>query len=194
MLVAGVDEVGRGSLAGPIISVAALFDIPDGYWTSVSPIPGAKDSKKFTSDLAREKVFDKIINDPLLIGFGIGQIDVGYINQHGIELANLASFNRAIMTIGTKPETILVDGNKPVPSTSICQYCAPKADNLWWPVSVASILAKVIRDRHMAELSSDWPMYDWINNKGYGSKTHQIALKQYGPSPYHRRLFVRNLI
>jgi ribonuclease HII len=174
-------------------AVAAMFEVPKDFsWDrKLSPIEGVTDSKKFSSRKAREVVFRRILKSSYLVDFGLGEATVEEINEHGIDEANRLAFYRAWSSLKPAPSYMLVDGDKPAPAFSYSQQMnKPKADFLWWPVGAASILAKVIRDNHMAELGADFPCYDWASNAGYGSPVHLQALKEFGASPLHRSKFV----
>jgi ribonuclease HII len=194
-LICGIDEVGRGALAGPLFAVAALFNSPPGEWElSKSPIDGINDSKKLKPE-KRVELFHKILNFKGLIDFGIGEASVREINSKGIDWANELAFKRALGDISRVPDHVIIDGKLPVIGWNPkYQTCEPKADANYWPVSAASILAKVIRDRYMAELGTDNPQYKWNSNSGYGSKAHKQALKEFGACGLHRKQFVGGLI
>lgn len=195
--ISGLDEVGRGSLAGPLIAVATLFDCQHQDDSRIPPVHGIRDSKKFSNIAQREEVYLRILRCPTLIDFGIGEVSVDEINRHGIQWANEIAFDRALQQLKMVPYFCIIDGNygakfwRDMPSR---QLVIPKADNLYWQVGAASILAKVIRDRYMRELHDKWPMYDFAKNAGYGSPKHLAALKQYGPSSHHRLQFVKGLL
>lgn len=196
MYICGLDEVGRGALAGPMMAVASLFHLPDNWtWSDVdthnSPIPGVNDSKKLTATKRRD-VFHHILRSNQIIDFGIGEVSVTEIDNHGIEWANRQAFERAVKELRIGPNYILVDGDHPLYGWDMrLQHNEPKADGRWWPVGAASILAKVIRDSFMAELGRDFPRYQWASNAGYGSDAHQLAIIENGPCNLHRRQFVR---
>jgi len=187
-LICGVDEVGRGCLAGPMVAVAALFK---GWETGV---PGVDDSKKLTPN-KRDKLFPMILWSPFLIDFGVGQVEVEEINQYGITWANDMSFSRAIDSLPIRPNFIIVDGVKGVSGWDRTnQLVETKADGKYPVVGAASILAKVIRDRHMEELHDRFPQYKWEKNKGYGSQDHTDALRAHGHCSHHRLQFLRKII
>lgn len=186
--VCGVDEVGRGCLAGPLVSVAALFYSWD---TGVEEVD---DSKKISAK-KREKIFKKILHSPRLIDFGIGIVSVEEINDMGIHHANVLAFSRSVQMLPQKPKALVVDGTVGVPGWGPQNMLVePKADGNYPVVSAASILAKVIRDSHMQELSALFPHYCWNKNKGYGTKDHTDALRQYGGTIHHRRKFISNFV
>lgn len=196
-LICGIDEVGRGALAGPLIAVASLFDVENtGNWAMhKSPIEGVDDSKAFGSKghSKRTEVFHRILRHEVTVDFGIGYVSVEEINQEGIDYANQLAFYRASRDLKVAPNFILVDGDMNCPGWSYqFQRAAPKADGMWWPVGAASILAKVIRDNLMIELGLDYLPYKWARNAGYGTQDHVAAIRHFGPSPHHRTKFIRN--
>lgn len=194
-LICGFDEVGRGSLAGPLIAVGALFPSQADFLPHTSPIRGLKDSKKFSSHEARRAVFDDLIRSHHLIDFGIGIVWTEEINKVGIDEANALAFYYALDALIKEPDFLLVDGDKPVRHFQRSfQRVEPKADSKYWPVSAASILAKVIRDELMDDLHRDFPAYGWNRNKGYGSEEHQEALRRHGPCRLHRHKFIRGIL
>ena len=175
--ICGVDEVGRGSLLGPVVAVAVI--LPEGYFHK-----DIKDSKKLT-EKKREELYDIIVENAISIGVGIVYEDV--IDKVNIYEATKIAMKEAIKNLNIKPEHILIDAMKldlDIPSTSII-----KGDALSESIAAASIIAKVTRDRMIEELSEEYPMYDLKNNKGYGTKKHLDALKKYGPCPHHRKSF-----
>ncbi len=195
MLLCGIDEVGRGSLAGPLLAVAALFEAglnQESWRAEYSPILGVKDSKKFPSHNKRAEVYHTILLSPKLIDFGIGEISAYEIDKIGIDKANTIAFEMAVKGLCTQPEFILVDGTNPLYGWDMQkQRAIPKADSLYWPVGAASILAKVIRDTYMSELALDYPQYEWSKNSGYGTKEHLEVLRRIGSSPIHRTSFIK---
>lgn len=200
-LIAGLDEVGRGSLAGPLIAVAAAF-IGDmnphqqsySWNMENSPIKGVNDSKKLAAK-QRLEVFTRILRSAELFDFGIGEVSAKEIDVKGIEVANGLAFHRAVEDLKQPPDYVLLDGLNPLKGWDVMnQQYKPKADGLWWQVGAASILAKVIRDSFMTELSSDFPAYNWQNNMGYGSEEHRTAIVKKGPCVLHRAKFISNII
>ncbi len=192
--VAGLDEVGRGAIAGPMVAVAAMFVLPEkneaGWQTKHSPIPGVNDSKKFATREKREEVYHRILRSEYLVDFGIGLITVDKINELGIETANRHAFFDAWRDLKHEPHFLLVDGDRPAPHFSYSQQKnRPRGDGFWWPVGAASILAKVIRDLYMVELGLDYPHYLWKQNAGYETKDHAKAVLSHGLSPLHRKKF-----
>lgn len=196
-LICGLDEVGRGALAGPILAVAALFEMPakQDWVRKNSPINGVNDSKAFSDDGKRREVYSRILRHATLLDFGIGIGSVSEINLKGIDEANRLAFIRAWSELKKEPSFILVDGNRPVPAWNYSlQEHRPRGDSLWWPVGAASILAKTIRDDIMRELGAEFPHYGWNDNAGYGTTQHSKALQQHGPCPHHRRQFIEKIM
>ncbi len=176
-LIAGVDEVGRGPLIGPVVASAVI--LPPHFFNK-----DIKDSKKLT-EKKREKLYDVIVENAISIGIGIVYEDK--IDEVNIYEATKIAMKMAIDNLKVKPEHILIDAMKldiGINSTSII-----KGDALSESIASASIIAKVTRDRLMIEMDKEYPMYDLKNNKGYGTKKHIEALKQYGPCKYHRKTF-----
>ncbi len=199
MLICGLDEVGRGSLAGPILAVAAVFVTPskllrwDEYEMENTPISGVDDSKKL-SQVKRRNVFHRILRKESLVEFGVGEVSAHEINEIGIDNANNLVFERAVRDLKFVPNFIIIDGENPLFGWEIqYQHHEPRADGRFWPVGAASILAKVIRDDFMAELGTDYPHYGWENNAGYGTNEHVEAIKNFGPCNLHRLQFLRKI-
>jgi ribonuclease HII len=200
MLICGLDEVGRGALAGPMIAVASAFVVPgkwvwwDAYEMDNSPVSGVDDSKKL-SPTKRRDVFYRILRWESFLDFGIGEVSADEINDMGIEKANSLAFERAVRDLKYDPGYLLIDGDNPLFGWDINrQHHEPRADGRFWPVGAASILAKVIRDDYMVELGTDHPEYGWERNSGYGSKHHQEALQRVGPCHLHRTQFIRKIM
>lgn len=186
-LICGVDEVGRGCLAGPIVSVAALFKT----WDVNCPVD---DSKKLSAK-KRLTIFSDLLRCSELIDFGIGEVTVEEIDQVGIDRANVFAFDRAIKALPVRPNFLIIDGVKRAPGFYPHEMLvSPKADGAYPVVGAASVLAKVIRDGLMDELHNEFPAYAWDSNKGYGSREHIVALKSLGPTVHHRSLFIREII
>ena len=181
-LVCGVDEAGRGPLAGPVCAAAVI--LPRGL-----EIDGLDDSKKL-SEKKREKLFDDIVN--AAVSYGIAFAGVEEIEEHNILGATFMAMNRAIEQLSPKPELALIDGNR---NKGICieSRCVVKGDSKCADIAAASILAKVTRDRYMLEMAEKYPQYRFEQHKGYGTKLHYEMLREYGPSPIHRRDFLRKM-
>ncbi len=176
-LIAGVDEVGRGPLIGPVVASAVM--LPKGYFHE-----DIKDSKKL-SEKKRERMYDIIKENAISIGIGVVSEDV--IDEINIYEATKVAMKKAIDNLSVKPEHVLIDAMKldlDIPSTSII-----KGDALSESIAAASIIAKVTRDKMLEEMDKEFPMYDLKNNKGYGTKKHLEALEKYGACKYHRKSF-----
>ena len=177
-LVAGVDEAGRGPLAGPVVAAAVILD--DRY-----PIKGLADSKKLTA-LRRDRLFDEIRAKALCCS--IAQASVEEIDQLNILQATLLAMRRAVAGLRLKPTKVLVDGNQ-LPVLDMLAEAIVKGDALVPAISAASILAKVHRDRGCAELDLLHPQYGFAKHKGYGTAEHLAALAEHGACPQHRKTF-----
>jgi ribonuclease HII len=175
---AGVDEVGRGPLAGPVVAAAVL--LPPGV-----SVPGADDSKSLTPD-ERERVAEDIRRVALSIGFGL--VRPALIDRMNILEASRLAMRRAVLALDPAPELVVVDGWE-VPRFPAPQHARPKADATSLSVACASIVAKVRRDRIMARWHRVFPRYDFAGNKGYPTPAHRAALVEFGPCPIHRRSF-----
>ena len=181
-LLCGVDEAGRGPLAGPVCAAAVI--LPVGL-----EIPGLNDSKKLT-EKKREELFDVITAQAL--SFGIAFASVEEIEERNILNATFLAMNRAIAQLDPQPELALIDGNR---NTGIERpsRCVVKGDARCADIAAASVLAKVSRDRVMRELAKQYPQYHFEQHKGYGTKLHYERLREFGPSPIHRMSFLRKL-
>lgn len=181
-LICGVDEAGRGPLAGPVYAAAVILprDIV---------IDGLNDSKKLT-EKKREALFDVITER--VLSCGIASASVEEIEELNILNATFLAMNRAIAKLAPTPELALIDGNR---STGIAMpsRCIVKGDSRCADIAAASILAKVSRDRYMLTLAEKYPQYHFEQHKGYGTKLHYEALREYGPSPEHRPSFLRKM-
>jgi ribonuclease HII len=177
-LVAGVDEAGRGPLAGPVVAAAVILD-------QRQPINGLADSKKLTA-LRREKLFDEIRAKALCCS--IAQASVEEIDRLNILQATLLAMRRAVEGLRLKPNKVLVDGNR-LPDIGLPAQAIVGGDALVPAISAASILAKVHRDRWCLELDQLYPQYGFAKHKGYGTAAHLAALKAHGPCAEHRISF-----
>ena len=177
-LLAGVDEAGRGPLAGPVFAAAVILD-------DLSPISGLADSKKLTSK-KREQLYDIIKARALC--FCIASASVQEIDQLNILQATLLAMQRAVKGLRLKPTKVLVDGNR-LPVLDIRAEAIIKGDATVASISAASILAKVERDRWCVEVDPQFPHYGFLTHKGYGTQVHLRALLEYGPCDLHRRSF-----
>lgn len=185
-LIAGVDEAGRGPLAGPVFAAAVIFP---GEWI-LGELPKAlrpiNDSKQLTPD-EREILFAEITCRPE-VRFGIAQVDVGMIDQINILQATHRAMNAALAQIFPAPQHVLVDGLR-VPSMLLPQTAIVGGDAQSYSIGAASILAKVSRDRLMIELDQYYPGYGFADHKGYATPEHLAAIKAYGACPIHRQSF-----
>ena len=181
-LICGVDEAGRGPLAGPVYAAAVILPRD-------AVIEGLNDSKKLT-EKKREALFDVITERALT--YGIASASVEEIEEFNILNATFLAMNRAIEKLDPVPELALIDGNR---STGIAlpSRCVVKGDSRCADIAAASILAKVSRDRYMLNLAEKYPQYHFEQHKGYGTKLHYEALREYGPSPEHRPSFLRKM-
>ena len=177
-LVAGVDEAGRGPLAGPVVAAAVILD-------DCQPIKGLADSKTLTA-LRREKLFDEIRARALCCS--IAQASVEEIEQLNILQATLLAMRRAVDGLRLKPVKVLVDGNR-LPLLDVLGEAIVKGDSLVPAISAASILAKVQRDRWCVEYDLQFPQYGFAKHKGYGTAEHLEALRMHGACPQHRKTF-----
>ena len=181
-LLCGVDEAGRGPLAGPVC--AATVILPRGC-----EIPGLNDSKKLT-EKKREELYDRIIDSAVSYGIAFGTIEE--IEALNILGATFLAMNRAIAKLDPQPELALIDGNRNA-GILVNSRCIVKGDASCADIAAASILAKVTRDRYMLELASQYPQYHFEQHKGYGTKLHYEMLREFGPSPVHRPSFLRKM-
>ena len=177
-LVAGVDEAGRGPLAGPVVAAAVILD-------ARQPIAGLADSKKLTA-LRREKLFDEILAKALCCS--IAEASVEEIERLNILQATMLAMQRAVEGLRLKPGHVLVDGNR-LPTLGMTSEAIVKGDALIPAISAASILAKVTRDRWCAQVDVDYPQYGFAGHKGYGTAAHLQALQDHGACPLHRKTF-----
>lgn len=177
-MMAGVDEAGRGPLAGPVVAAAVILDIRN-------PIKGLADSKKLTA-LRREKLFDEIRAKALCCS--IAEASVEEIDRLNILQATLLAMRRAVEGLRLKPKRVLVDGNR-IPVLEMLAEAIVKGDARVPAICAASILAKVHRDRWCAELDLQYPQYGFAGHKGYGTLAHMAALREHGACPQHRMTF-----
>jgi ribonuclease HII len=182
-LIAGVDEVGRGSLFGPVVAAAVI--LPD---SALPELVAAKikDSKKLSSS-RRVRLQEQICT--LAIDWKIGFASTAEIDQMNILQASMLAMKRAVLKLKVQPTLCLIDGNQLVKDLPIAQQTIVKGDERSVAIASASIVAKVWRDNLILRLASKYPMYDLERNKGYGSQRHLMALQQYGSSPLHRQSF-----
>lgn len=177
-LIAGVDEAGRGPLAGAVYAAAVIFD--EGVY-----IEGVNDSKKL-SEKKREALFDEIISKARC--YSIFSADEKIIDEINILNATYRAFEGAINGLSEKPDFVLIDGNR-CGNIEIPHKTVVKGDSLSFSIAAASILAKVSRDRYIIEADKLYPEYGFAKHKGYGTKEHREAIQKYGPCPIHRKTF-----
>lgn len=180
--VCGVDEAGRGPLAGPVCAAAVI--LPEGVI-----IDGVNDSKKL-SEKKRESLFDVIREQAL--SYSIAYATVDEIEEINILNATMLAMRRAIDGLDLKADYAMIDGNK-IPPIDIDAECIVKGDAKSMSIACASILAKVSRDRLLYKYAEEYPMYGFDKHKGYGTKVHREAILKYGPCPYHRKSFLKKL-
>ncbi|WP_246514901.1 ribonuclease HII [Desulfonema limicola] len=177
-IIAGIDEAGRGPLAGPVVSGAVILS--DSF-----SVPGITDSKKLTPK-KRESLYKEIYAHAA--GIGIGIVEPEEIDRINILQASLFSMLLAVKDLKIQPQYLLIDGKFPIPS-DIPQETVIKGDSLSISIGAASIIAKVTRDRIMYEYHKKYPEYGFDRHKGYPTKTHKQAVKEFGPCPIHRLTF-----
>jgi len=180
---AGVDEAGRGPLAGPVVAAAVIF-------RKSTIIKGVNDSKQL-SEKQREALYDKIISSALT--YSVSVIEPDMIDKVNILNATLRAMKQSVDDLKIKPDLILVDGNRTFQS-DIPVITIVKGDSKSFSIAAASILAKVTRDRLMKKLAVKYPVYLWEQNKGYPTRLHREIIKQYGPSPLHRKSFLKKIL
>jgi ribonuclease HII len=177
-LVAGVDEAGRGPLAGAVVAAAVILD-------ELAPIKGLADSKKLSA-LRREKLYDEICAKALCVS--VGQASVQEIDALNILQATMLAMQRAVAGLRLKPAKVLVDGNR-IPKLDVLAEAIVGGDAKVQAISAASIIAKVTRDRQCAELHAQYPQYGFDAHKGYGTAEHMQALRTHGACEAHRRSY-----
>lgn len=176
---AGCDEAGRGCLAGPVYAAAVI--LPTGFYC-----PDLNDSKKL-SEKKREQLRSYIEKHAL--AYAVASCTAQEIDNINILNASYLAMHRAITMLSTKPELILVDGNRFNPYQNIAHQCIVKGDAKFASIAAASILAKTHRDQYMKQIHTQYPNYNWQQNKGYPTRAHRTAVKDYGFSPFHRKSF-----
>lgn len=182
--ICGIDEAGRGPLAGPVV-VASVIMPKD------SMIEGVNDSKKI-SEKKREKLYDEIIENA--ISYSVGIVDQKEIDRVNILNATKAGLTESIKGLKVKPDIILVDALTGIDTCGIPYHSIIKGDAKCYSIAAASIIAKVTRDRIMRQWHDVYPEYNFIQHKGYGTAAHIAAIKEYGLTPLHRLSFVKNIV
>ena len=181
-LLCGVDEAGRGPLAGPVCAAAVI--LPRGM-----EIPGLNDSKKLT-EKKREALYDVICSSA--VSYGIAFATVDEIEEINILNAAMLAMNRAMEKLSVQPTLALIDGNRNS-AIKVASRCVVKGDAKCADIAAASVLAKVTRDRYMLKMAEKYPQYKFEKHKGYGTKDHYAALREYGPCEIHRPSFLRKM-
>ena len=176
--IAGIDEAGRGPLAGPVVSAAVIIPIS-------LQIPGIFDSKKLTPK-KRDTLYEEIYD--LAVSVGIGIVDPFEIDRINILQAALLSMAMAVENLAPQPDCLLIDGTFPI-SSALPQEAIPKGDALSVSIAAASIVAKVTRDRLMERYHQDYPQFGFSKHKGYPTRAHKEAIEKFGCCPIHRRTF-----
>jgi len=179
MLICGVDEAGRGCLAGPVVAAAVILK-------ENIDIPGLTDSKLLTP-AGRLKIFPDIVANS--VGYSVAGVSHSMIDKINILQASLLAMRKAIGKLSVRPESVHVDGNQIIPKLEIPQKAVIGGDRFIPQISAASILAKVIRDIYMIEISDQYPEYGFDRNKGYGTHEHLKTLERIGPCEIHRKSF-----
>lgn len=181
-VICGIDEAGRGPLAGPVYAAAVI--LPKGHI-----VEGVNDSKKI-SEKKRDLLFDKIIDE--CVCYSIGTASEQEIDEINILQATFLAMRRAVAGLEIKPDIALIDGNRK-PGLDIAEQTIVKGDSKSANIAAASIIAKVSRDRYMLEMAEKYPEYQFEKHKGYGTKLHYEMLEKYGISPIHRKTFLKKL-
>ena len=182
--ICGIDEAGRGPLAGPVV-VASVIMKPDSF------LEGVNDSKK-VSEKKREKLYEQIIEEA--VSYSVGIIDQNEIDEINILNATKKGLTESIKGLKVKPERIIVDALDKIDTCGIPYMPIVKGDAKCYSIAAASIIAKVTRDRIMRQWDEVYPMYGFARHKGYGTAAHIAAIKEYGLCPLHRRSFTKNFI
>lgn len=176
---AGLDEAGRGCLAGPVFASAVI--LPKDY--NNSTLTDSKKLSKKNRDLLRMEIEENAL------AWAIASVDPVTIDKINIRNASFLAMHLAVNKLNVQPEFLLVDGNGFNPMKTIPHQCIIKGDSLYYSIAAASILAKTHRDEYMELIHGEYPIYQWKRNKGYGTKKHIEAIIKYGRSPYHRQSF-----
>ena len=176
---AGCDEAGRGCLAGPVVAAAVV--LPDDYHNAL--LNDSKQISARTRDILRKEIKQEAL------AWAIGVVDNNEIDQLNILNASFEAMHRAIAQLKIEPGFLLIDGNRFNPYPGISHECIIKGDSKYASIAAASILAKTHRDEFMTKLSLEYPEYAWQKNMGYPTKAHRQAIKEFGPTPYHRMSF-----
>jgi len=184
--VAGVDEAGRGPLAGPVVAAAVVLGREFAQREEEGLLKGLTDSKKLREN--RREAFHQLLDDSSAVEIGVGMSSIAEIDKLNILHATYAAMSRAVAGLKPVPDHVLVDG-LPVRGLPCASTAIVRGDGLSLSIAAASVVAKVVRDRLMRDLDVLYPQYGFCRNKGYGSRAHIQALLEHGPCPAHRRSF-----
>ncbi|MDR1717832.1 MAG: ribonuclease HII [Prevotella sp.] len=176
---AGCDEAGRGCLAGPVFAAAVI--LPKDF-----ECEELNDSKQLTE---KERYKLRPLIEERALAWAVGIVDHKEIDKINILNASFLAMQRAVASLKIRPQHLLIDGNRFRKYEDVPHTCVVKGDGKLLPIAAASILAKTYRDDYMAELHTEYPLYDWDHNKGYPTKKHRNAIREYGVTPYHRLTF-----
>ena len=182
--IAGVDEVGRGPLAGPVCAAAVI--LPKGMI-----IDGVNDSKRL-SEKKREKLYEDIIKNA--VAYSVAFVEPSVIDEINIRMATHKAMQKAVSDLKVKADFLLVDGNDRIAFDGIESEYIVKGDARFECIAAASIVAKVTRDRYMVEMDSVYPHYGFAKNKGYGTKEHMLGIREYGITDIHRKTFITDKV
>lgn len=176
---AGCDEAGRGCLAGAVYAAAVI--LPPTFQDE-----RLNDSKRLSE---KQRYALRPVIEQNAIAWAVGIVTPEEIDKINILNASFLAMHRALDALSTRPEALLIDGNRFAPYHNIPYSCEIKGDGRFLSIAAASILAKTYRDDYMTKLHEEFPQYHWNDNKGYPTRTHRVAIAQYGPTPYHRKTF-----
>lgn len=182
--IAGVDEVGRGPLAGPVCAAAVI--LPKGM-----VIDGVNDSKKL-SEKKREKLYEEITKNA--VAYSVAFVEPSVIDEINIRMATHKAMQKAVSDLKVRADFLLVDGNDRIAFDGIESEYVVKGDARFECIAAASIVAKVTRDRYMVEMDSVYPHYGFAKNKGYGTKEHMLGIREYGITDIHRKTFITDKV
>lgn len=182
--IAGVDEVGRGPLAGPVCAAAVI--LPKGM-----VIDGVNDSKKL-SEKKREKLYEEITKNA--VAYSVAFVEPSVIDEINIRMATHKAMQKAVSDLKVRADFLLVDGNDRIAFDGIESEYVVKGDAKFECIAAASIVAKVTRDRYMVEMDSVYPHYGFAKNKGYGTKEHMLGIREYGITDIHRKTFITDKV
>ena len=179
LIEAGCDEAGRGCYAGPVFAAAVI--LPKNFYH-----PLLNDSKQLN---AKQRTELRTVIENEAISFGVASLDETVIDEINILKASIKSMHHAIDKLNIIPELLLIDGNRFIPYNFVPHHCVIKGDGIYASIAAASILAKTYRDEFMLRIHEEYPHYDWVNNKGYGTLSQRKAIEKYGLCRYHRKSF-----